>query len=167
MRLRPLSLFTRMLLVMFGSIATAQLISGVLIYNDREAQSSRIAVFEWSRRVADTLRMLEAVTPEQRRVVLERLASPATGQNAKRNRLMPIDRHFDGEFAANFKERLNFLLDSHYSIEVTEPGTSRPDVVLASSTGGEPAEPAHVFDVHVRLPEGDSLLARLFVTPRM
>ena len=69
-----MSLFIRMVLVMFVTIGAAQFISGALIYSDARNQSFTFGVAEESPKLAEIIQLLKAVDPADRRAALERLA---------------------------------------------------------------------------------------------
>lgn len=166
--MRPLSLFARLLLVMFGSIAAAQLISGLIIYSDREAQASRGAVFEWTGRIAGMIRLMESIDVKDRRAALARMQSSGADEPPQRV-LVLSEGGFDKEFENNFSDRLNLMLGPGQDIGIAraKPETT-PDTVLVSlGPKDSDAPPAHAFDVHLKLVDGDELIARLLVTPRV
>jgi signal transduction histidine kinase len=165
----PLSLFARLLLVMFGCIAAAQLVSGVILYSDREAQASRGAVFEWTGRIAGMIRLMESIDEKDRHGALTRMHDAGAAERQPPRSVVVSDSAFDTEFTTNFRERLNLMLGPDRDIRIARAqAQTQPDTVLVSlGPNDRNAPPAHAFDVHLKLLDGDLLMVRLLVTPRV
>jgi signal transduction histidine kinase len=76
MRLLPRSLFGRLVLVLFGGLVVAQLLSAAINYAERTQQLMHASGVQSAQRVADAAKLLDSLEPGERRRVAAILSVP-------------------------------------------------------------------------------------------
>jgi signal transduction histidine kinase len=167
LKLLPSSLSARLLLIMFGSILVAQLVSGLVYLQDRREIGSRYYAFSWSERLRDIATLLEQTDPGQRPQALERLQDEngvgAVQESSRRRDLHDGDR----EFMRLLQERFGALPHRGYQISIAPARMDdRADVILGSFNN-LPAVglPAYV-DATLRFDRGAPVTLRLQLVER-
>jgi signal transduction histidine kinase len=174
LRLWPQSLFGRLIAVSVIAVLLAQAAALLVIARERERFVTQGSVREWSRRISETVLMLQPMSPPERAAAVSALEAqvpnPSGGRRLRGGmpergfvRLpLPLD------FERPLREQLSTLLGPGYGIEVT-PTT---DATLPAISLGVPFFEARElaalgderrYDVLVRFPAGDPV--RFRVTP--
>src|SRR5580692_8040576 len=162
-RLIPSSLSARLLLVTFGSILAAQLVSGLVYLHDRREISSRFSAFDWSERVDNIAELLaplpSAQRPPQARRFLGARAIADVPQDVHR-----IRRYDNGdlEFMRLFQERVASLPHQGYEITISPADFNQHADIVVGTFNDLPAvgTPAYM-DVHLAFAAGAPLMLRL------
>ncbi len=76
MRLLPRSLFSRLVLVLLGGLVTAQLLSFAIHMHERGELLSRASGMQSAQRIADIVKLLETLSPPERRRIVQVLSAP-------------------------------------------------------------------------------------------
>ena len=76
MRLLPKSLFGRLVLVLFGGLIVAQLLSAVIAFAERDRLLLRASGMRPAQRIADIVRLLDSVSAEERARIVAVLSVP-------------------------------------------------------------------------------------------
>ncbi len=76
MRLLPRSLFWRLMLVLFGGLIVAQLLSAAINLAERDRLLFRASGIQPAQRIADIVRLLDSLNPEERRRIVGILNVP-------------------------------------------------------------------------------------------
>jgi signal transduction histidine kinase len=167
LKLLPGSLSARLLLIMFGSILLAQLVSGLFYLQDRRENVSRYSAFGWSERLGDIATLLQDMDPSQRAQALERLRDENGGgallESSRRRELHDDDR----EFMRLLQERFSALPHRGYQIGIAPAHMDRRADVILGSFNNLPAVglPAYV-DVDLAFDRGAPITLRLQLVER-
>lgn len=76
MNLLPRSLFSRMVLVLLGGLLVAQLLSFAIHMHERGVLIAQASGMQSAQRIADIVKLLEPMTPEERRKIVRVLSAP-------------------------------------------------------------------------------------------
>src|SRR5215472_10414712 len=174
----PQSLFGRLIAVSVIAVLLAQAAGLLVIARERERFVIQASVREWSRRISETVLMLQPMSPSDREAAVsalqaQQLTSPSGGRRLRGGlpersfvRLpLPLD------FERPLREQLTAVLGPGYGVEVT-PTT---DPTLPAITLGVPFFEARElaalgderrYDVMVRFPEGDPVRFRVTRAPK-
>jgi len=76
MKLLPRSLFSRLVLVLLGVLISAQLVSFAIHMHDRRELLQETSGMQSAQRIADIVRLLEPLGPEERRRIIAVLSAP-------------------------------------------------------------------------------------------
>jgi signal transduction histidine kinase len=172
----PRTLFGRLIAASVAAVLLAQAAGLVLIAQEREGFVRQSSVREWSRRIAETTLMLQAMDATERAAAVSRLSAPRdaplrhAGPGGARARapvrgFVPVPLLSD--FEQTLKEELRAALGPAYEVEVARTADpARPAIPLpvpfyeARELAAHPGS-AQRYDVSVRLPDGESVVYRI------
>lgn len=167
MNLIPRSLFSRLVLVLLGGLLIAQLLSLAIHMHERGELLAQASGMQSAQRIADIVRLLEPMTPEERRKIVRVLsASPLTISLERGPLAIPGEDTEKGARAALFGAMLRrFLADGWpVAVNVTDDAPLQPGAkrgFKGSEGGGEwmpmmrHAQPSGMsFVAQVRLQDG-------------
>ena len=173
MRVLPRSLFSRILLVLLGGLLVAQLASFAIHMHDRGELIAQASGMQSAQRIADIVRLLDPLTPAERRRIVRVLDAPPLSVNLDRTRVEQADGTTEsGARAMLFTTLLQGYLGKEHPVAVsllippvgkggagygyrhsTEEGTWIPPMMKHGgqygAAGGGP-----VFVAQVRLTDG-------------
>jgi len=89
MNLLPRSLFSRLVLVLLGGLLTAQLLSFAIHMHDRGELLAQASGMQSAQRIADIVRLLDTMTPEERSKIVKVLSAPPLTVRLDRGPLVP------------------------------------------------------------------------------
>lgn len=131
MRLAPRSLFARMVLVVVGGLVVAQVLSTLLLFDERSRWFLQGRISRSSHRIADAIHVLDAVPVAQRRAVASAFDTPEFGLSVLNARPLPPESSESLiEAAHNLAVDLSSKLEGRESVEVAV----RFDEALPSAT---------------------------------
>lgn len=134
--LPPRSLFGRMVLIFLLGLVLAQLLSAALLLRDRDKHMFRLGATQSAQRMADIVRLLDALPPAQRPGILAPLGSPALQISLDRPALEQPGKGADEDArAAIFGEVLRSQIGDSRPIQVAVAQTARPALSGAQSFG--------------------------------
>jgi signal transduction histidine kinase len=162
MSLLPRSLFSRMVLVLLGGLLVAQLLSFAIHMHERGVLIAQASGMQSAQRIADIVRLLEPMTPEERRKIVRVLSAPPLTISLERGPLVASrEDGGNGARAALFAAMLGqFLADGRpVSVIVTESAPLVPGMKRGFK-GGEGHEGWMPMVRHAEQP-GISFVAQL------
>lgn len=162
MSLLPRSLFSRMVLVLLGGLLVAQLLSFAIHMHERGELIAQASGMQSAQRIADIVRLLEPMTPEERRKIVRVLSAPPLTISLERGRLAVSRENVEhGARAALFAAMLGrFMPDERpVSVIVTESAPFTPGMGRGFK-GGEGGEGWMPMMRHAR-EHGISFVAQL------
>jgi signal transduction histidine kinase len=181
MSLAPRSLFSRLVLVLLGGLVVAQLISFAIHMHERGEALSQASGMQAAQRIADIVKLLETLSPDERRRIVPVLSAPPVVISLDRPTLAAQDPDADASArAALFGAMLRRFIGDGRPVMVAvakgaplAPGTMRsfkgPEMHgawMPPMAGGRfSAQPGFSFLAQVRLQDGalvtfDSRLAQ-------
>jgi signal transduction histidine kinase len=98
MRLLPRSLFGRLVLILLGGLAIAQLATAYLNLSERDQLLYRAGGMRTAQRIADICRLLDSVSAEERRRIVAVFSEPPLAITLDRPALAPEPADGDGDF---------------------------------------------------------------------
>lgn len=125
MRLIPRSLFSRLVLVLLSGLILAQLLSFAVHLHDRSELIAQASGMQSAQRIADIVRLLESITPSERRRIVHVLSSPPLTVSLDRSLLVQrSDDANKGVRATLFGTMLRRLLPEGrmVAVDVAESG---------------------------------------------
>jgi signal transduction histidine kinase len=178
LRLWPQSLFGRLIAVSVIAVLLAQAVGLLLIARERERFVLQGSVREWSRRITETVQILQPMSAAEREAMVGMLQArqASYGGGGRRLRGAAAERGFvrlplPSDFEGPMREQLGAALGPGYRIEVT-PTT---DATLPAIALGVPffearelaalGDPSR-YDVMVHFPEGDPVRFRVTRPPQ-
>jgi len=191
LRLWPQSLFGRLIAASVAAVLIAQVVGLVLIAQERERFVMQGSVREWSRRIAETMAMLEPLSAGERAAALEQMSAPRGPHQGSGDsphgmphgmphgltrgvseRMRPFLRlPLLGDFEEALREQLRASLGPVYGVTVERtPEPARPAILLPAPFYEAHELAAHQgsalrYDVTVRFPAGDAALFRVVRMP--
>lgn len=162
MSLLPRSLFSRMVLVLLGGLLVAQLLSFAIHMHERGELIAQASGMQSAQRIADIVRLLEPMTPEERRKIVRVLSAPPLTISLERGRLAVSRENVEhGARAALFAAMLGrFMPDGRpVTVIVTESAPFTPGMGRGFK-GGEGGEGWMPMMRHAR-EHGISFVAQL------
>lgn len=162
MSLLPRSLFSRMVLVLLGGLLVAQLLSFAIHMHERGELIAQASGMQSAQRIADIVKLLEPMTPEERRKIVRVLSAPPLTISLERGRLAVSRENVEhGARAALFAAMLGrFMPDRRpVAVIVTESAPFTPGMGRGFK-GGEGGEGWTPMMRHGQQP-GISLVAQL------
>lgn len=125
--LPPRSLFGRMMLIFLLGLALAQLLSAALLLRDRDKHLFRLGATQSAQRMADIVRLLDALPPAQRPEILAPLGSSALQISLDRPALEQPGKGADEDArAAILGEILRSQIGDSRPIQIAVAQTARP-----------------------------------------
>ncbi|HYL02158.1 MAG TPA: ATP-binding protein [Steroidobacteraceae bacterium] len=177
-RLWPQSLFGRLIAASVLAVLIAQAAALVLIAQERERFVLQISVREWTREIADTMRLLAPMSEPERTTALAGLSTPRGLPRPLPGRERPAlpPRAFVrvpllSDFEETLQRELQAALGAGYAVTVAPtPDPERPAVPVAVPYYEAREVAAHPdaalrYDVAVRFPDGDAALFRVTRMP--
>ena len=182
----PQSLFGRLIAVSVLAVVLAQAVGLVLIARERETFVLQSSVREWTRRIAETVQMLEALGPAERAAAVAQLAAPravpslppppADDPPRSAHNLLDPHRAFVRvplltDFEQTLREHVQAALGSSYGVAIERTlDPSRPAIALPvpfyeARELAAHQETAQRYDVAVHFPDGGSEVFRITRMP--
>ncbi len=163
--LAPRTLFGRLMLSVLATVVLVQAMSFALVARDRSGLILEGNVREWSRRVVDLTFALQLLDPTTRAAARARLTAwppdhrPHPSLRTRAPGSPPVSPQ---DFRQAFERQLAYVLGPAYEVAVT-PTTdvSRQAIGVMRQSQLEGSDRGNLYDVSVRLPDGDSLLFRV------
>lgn len=125
--LPPRSLFGRMMLIFLLGLVLAQLLSAALLLRDRDKHLFRLGATQSAQRMADIVRLLDALPPAQRPGILAPLGSPALQISLDRPSLERPEKGADVDArAAILGEILRSQIGDSRPIQIALTQAARP-----------------------------------------
>ena len=119
MRLWPRSLFSRLVLVMLGVLTLAQVLSLTVHLHERGELLSQASGMRSAQRIADIVQLLDSMSPEERRRIVQVLSAPPVTVRLGESALEQIDQDADQTArAALFKTMLRRFLGDAREVQV-------------------------------------------------
>jgi len=178
LRLWPQSLFGRLIAVSVIAVLLAQAVGLLLIARERERFVTLGSVREWSRRISETVLMLQPMSPAEREaavVALEARQIPVPGGHHMRGGPLP-ERGFvrlplPSDFERPLREQLSALLGPGYGVEVAPTADPMLPAIALGVPFFEARELAALgdqqhYDVMVSFPDGDPVRFRVTRPPQ-
>jgi signal transduction histidine kinase len=162
--LSPRTLFGRLFLSVFVAVLLAQAITFALVAHDRERFVVDGNVREWSRRIVDLTFALQLLDPGTRALASSHLSAwpPDQMQHPRRPRPLLPPPPTVPDFRQALEQQLAYSLGPAYHVTVTpNTGTAQHAIVVTRQPPEGYESGGRLFDVNVRLPDGDPLLFRV------
>jgi signal transduction histidine kinase len=119
MRLWPRSLFSRLVLVLLGVLTLAQVLSLTVHLHERGELLSQASGMRSAQRIADVVQLLDSMSPEERRRIVQVLSAPPVTVRLGERALAQIDQDADqAARAALFKAMLRRFLGDEREVQV-------------------------------------------------
>ncbi|HXY96972.1 MAG TPA: ATP-binding protein [Steroidobacteraceae bacterium] len=186
----PQSLLGRLIAVTVLAVLVAQAVGLVLIAGERESFVLQSSVREWTRRIVETVQMLEPLAPEERATAVAQLAVPRGPRGmlpslpppppddpprAARNLLDP-QRTFVRvplltDFERTLRDQVQAALGARYEVSVGRaldagrPAIALPVPFYEARELAARRETANRYDVAVRFPDGGTEVFRITRMP--
>lgn len=183
----PQSLLGRLIAATVLAVLVAQAVGLVLIAEERETFVLQSSVREWSRRISETVQMLEPLGAEERATAIAQLAAPHgippslppppadDPPRAARNLLDP-QRTFVRvpmltDFERTLKDQVTAALGKSYEVSVgrtldpNRPAIALPVPFYEARELAAHRDTAQLYDVSVRFPDGGTQLFRITRMP--
>jgi signal transduction histidine kinase len=162
--LSPRTLFGRLFLSVFIAVLLAQAITFALVAHDRERFVVEGNVREWSRRIVDLTFALQLLDPGTRALASSRLSAwpPDQMQHPRRPRPLLPPPPTVPDFRQALEQQLVYSLGPAYHVSVTPNAGRAEHAIVVTRPPPEGYElGGRLFDVNVRLPDGNPLLFRV------
>jgi signal transduction histidine kinase len=179
MRVRfwPQSLFGRLIAVSVIAVLAAQAVGLLLIARERERFVLQGSVREWSRRITETVLMLQPMSPPERAatVVTLQAQQASYGPGGRRLRGAPervfVRLPLPSDFEGPLREQLSSALGPTYRIEVTPTSDATLPAIALGAPFFEARELAALgdaprYDVVVSFPDGNPVRFRVTRPPQ-
>ncbi len=139
MSLLPKSLFSRLVLVLLGGLATAQLLSFALHMHDRSELLQETTGMQSARRIADIVRLLDPLAPAERRRIAGVLSAAPMWIRLDQARMVPpADQGAERQArAALFGAFLRRALGEAWAVEVSMSDSRPPAAAIAGAVDGQ------------------------------
>ena len=119
MRLLPRGLFGRLVLIMLCGLAVAQLASVYLNLSERDQLLYRASGMQAAQRIADVSKLLDSVSPEERRRIVSVFNAPPLAISLDRPRMAPDRAAPDADFRLTmFATVLRYALGEGMQVQV-------------------------------------------------
>lgn len=187
LRFWPQSLLGRLIAATVLAVLIAQAVGLVLIAEERENFVLQSSVREWTRRIVDTVQMLEPLGPEERATAVGQLAAsrgvppslpppPADDPPRAAHNLLDPQRAFVRvplltDFERTLREQVQAALGARYQVTVglaldaSRPAIALPVPFYEARELAAHRETALRYDVAVRFPEGGTEVFRVTRMP--
>ncbi|MGB0129264.1 MAG: ATP-binding protein [Rhodocyclaceae bacterium] len=147
MRLFPRSLFGRLVLVLAGGLVFAQLLSALINFAERDRLMSRSSGMQTAQRIADIVRLLETLEPDERARIVAVLDTPPLRVSIADKPSPEAEKEPDAQGRdAGFATMLNTLLRDTRPIRILRaehrgPGHGHRRLAPGAAPGAEPMIP--------------------------
>jgi len=122
MRLVPRSLFGRLVLILLGGLAVALLAAAYLNLTERDQLLYRASGMQTAQRIADVSRLLDSVTPEERRRIAALFDAPPLVISLERPALPPAVPPAEGDLRLSmFTSVLGYALGEDLRVHAVRP----------------------------------------------
>jgi len=116
----PRSLFSRLVLVLLAGLIVAQLLSFAIHMHERGELLLRASGIQSAQRIADVVKLLESLSPPERRRIVNVLSAPPLLVSLDRSPITPAqDTQEAGARAALFTSMLRRFLGNEWTVELT------------------------------------------------
>jgi signal transduction histidine kinase len=162
MRLLPRSLFGRLLLVLASGLIVAQLLSAAINLAERDSVLVRASGMRPAQRVADIVRLLDSLSPDERARIVDILSVPPLVVSLDRVPAAEDSTTPGGPHAAMFSAVLRAALGDDRPIRVTMMGTPPAWTPGPAGASGRPmGGPMGPAGMHRFPPDGLSILTQV------
>ncbi|MEN8174860.1 MAG: ATP-binding protein [Pseudomonadota bacterium] len=167
MPILPMSLFGRLVLVLLAGLMAAQLLSAVILFQDRGQSLYQASGLQSAQRLGDIVRLVESVEPRQRENIIQVLNSPALQLRLSRDAWSEgLPRETESGLSGIFHALLRQNLGDERPLKVTVSETMPTWPVQAPmrhhhGPGMGMMHREHMASMGVLPPEGLSFLAQV------
>jgi len=140
-RLVPRSLFGRLVLILLGGLAVAQLATAYLNLSERDQLLYRASGMQTAQRIADVSKLLDSVSPEERRRIVAVFDAPPLAISLARPTLVPEGAPPEGDYRlAMFTTVLRYALGEGLRVQAVR-ATRAPEGYARLERPGPPHMP--------------------------
>lgn len=161
MRLVPRSLFSRLVLVLLGGLLVAQLLSFAIHMHERGEALAQASGMQAAQRIADVVRLLEPLRPEERRRIVQVFSAPPFVIRLDQGPLQPQETDAEsGARATLFRAMVRrFLGEARPTAVAVTEGPAAPPLARSKSGGMPPG--MHGRWMHLEAASGPSFVAQV------